>query len=357
MSIKLMAAVWDLALPLPRKMVLLSLADQANDGGECFPSIATIERRTGAGRRTVFEQLQQLEQMGVLTRVQISKQRLLFKLNYARMRDLAIEAAGAAGAPPIGRSGTDSAGNLDGAGGSTGAGAAPVRQPHRGQHLPAGNPIAAKQEQQVTDDDECASRTGAPAAPVQLAHQPVHQPHSTGASAAPNRCASRTPIKATPIEPPRNPHSSAPEGAGEGSDLEAPVIQLTEEQRIDREDQFNRLPAFDQQLIESFLSRLPPSIELRVFAAFVRHRGGSGRQLSWWSAQQVILELRKLEAAGHDPNKSLIHTMGLGYSLPVAPPSQQGAAARNSSRPKANDDFSGATYESTQEDDLPAELR
>lgn len=69
MSIRLMSAVWDLDLPAGEKLVLLALADQANDAGvQCWPSVETIMKRCGQGERTVRRALADLEKKGHLTR-------------------------------------------------------------------------------------------------------------------------------------------------------------------------------------------------------------------------------------------------------------------------------------------------
>lgn len=69
MSIRLMSIVWDLDLPAGEKLVLLSLADQANDEGrQCWPSVETIMRRSGQGERTVRRAIATLEEKGHLTR-------------------------------------------------------------------------------------------------------------------------------------------------------------------------------------------------------------------------------------------------------------------------------------------------
>jgi hypothetical protein len=69
MSIRLMSAVWDMDLPAGEKIVLLALADQANDEGrQCWPSVETIMRRSGQGERTVRRALSSLEEKGHLTR-------------------------------------------------------------------------------------------------------------------------------------------------------------------------------------------------------------------------------------------------------------------------------------------------
>lgn len=68
MSIKLMSVVWELNLPPGEKLVLLALADQANDEGtHCWPSVATISKRSGQNERTVRRALRSLEGKGHLT--------------------------------------------------------------------------------------------------------------------------------------------------------------------------------------------------------------------------------------------------------------------------------------------------
>ena len=60
-----MSAVWDCALVGPTKrLVLLALADNANDEGECWPSVATLSRKTGLCERAVRTSLRQLEADG-----------------------------------------------------------------------------------------------------------------------------------------------------------------------------------------------------------------------------------------------------------------------------------------------------
>lgn len=64
-----MALVWELDLPPGEKLVLLALADQANDEGkQCWPSVDTIGHRSGQGERTVRRALASLESQGHLTR-------------------------------------------------------------------------------------------------------------------------------------------------------------------------------------------------------------------------------------------------------------------------------------------------
>lgn len=66
MSIKLMSAVWDLELKPISKLLLLALADNANDQGVCWPSISHIMKKTSLARRTVETNLQVLISLNLI---------------------------------------------------------------------------------------------------------------------------------------------------------------------------------------------------------------------------------------------------------------------------------------------------
>jgi len=66
MSTTVMAACWPLQLPPTPKAVLISLADNANDHGVCWPSLSTICQRTCFGRTAVIEAVRYLEDNGFL---------------------------------------------------------------------------------------------------------------------------------------------------------------------------------------------------------------------------------------------------------------------------------------------------
>lgn len=68
MSIHISSAAWSLRLDAGPKLVMLSLADQANDEGVCWPSLGNISRRTGMSERSVQRHLQELEAAGHLHR-------------------------------------------------------------------------------------------------------------------------------------------------------------------------------------------------------------------------------------------------------------------------------------------------
>ncbi len=68
MSTRIMAVIWPLQMPQVAKSVYISLADNANDHGTCWPSIATICERVCASERAVQNAILWLEKHGALTR-------------------------------------------------------------------------------------------------------------------------------------------------------------------------------------------------------------------------------------------------------------------------------------------------
>jgi hypothetical protein len=68
MSIALMTLAWQSDIAAGPKMVLLSLCDNANEQGECYPSIALICKRCSMGERTVQGHINTLVNQGCLTR-------------------------------------------------------------------------------------------------------------------------------------------------------------------------------------------------------------------------------------------------------------------------------------------------
>lgn len=68
MSISLMTSVWKLeGLSATQKLVLLSLADNANDQGECYPSMAQIAKRTSLSDRAARSAIRSLEELGIVS--------------------------------------------------------------------------------------------------------------------------------------------------------------------------------------------------------------------------------------------------------------------------------------------------
>lgn len=68
MSIKVMTMVWDSPVFSGNtKLIMLCLADYANDEGLCWPSIDSVARKCNVSRSTVKSQLRRLAEQGVLT--------------------------------------------------------------------------------------------------------------------------------------------------------------------------------------------------------------------------------------------------------------------------------------------------
>jgi len=60
-----MRQVWDVGPPVQKpRAVLTALADRANEGGECYPSIALIQQMLCMSKRTVLRALKYLEEEG-----------------------------------------------------------------------------------------------------------------------------------------------------------------------------------------------------------------------------------------------------------------------------------------------------
>lgn len=68
MSTLIMAKVWPMQMPMVAKAVYISLADNANDHGVCWPSIPTIAKRVCAAERTVFKAIKWLEENQLLVK-------------------------------------------------------------------------------------------------------------------------------------------------------------------------------------------------------------------------------------------------------------------------------------------------
>ena len=68
MSTIIMSLCWPLqGMSGPQKAVLISLADNANDEGVCWPSVARISERTCLAERTVQAAIRWLGQVGILS--------------------------------------------------------------------------------------------------------------------------------------------------------------------------------------------------------------------------------------------------------------------------------------------------
>ena len=66
-----MSWVWQQRIKGTAKLVLLALADCANDDGKCWPGIETVSKKCGIGRNTAIDNIRKLEKQGLI----ISKRR------------------------------------------------------------------------------------------------------------------------------------------------------------------------------------------------------------------------------------------------------------------------------------------
>lgn len=71
MSVRLMTEVWAVSLPDSEKLVLLALADCANDEGLCWPSMATLARKCSKSDRTVQASIKRLVASGHMSRSEV----------------------------------------------------------------------------------------------------------------------------------------------------------------------------------------------------------------------------------------------------------------------------------------------
>lgn len=68
MSVKIMNEVWDLQVTLAEKMVLMAIADAADDKGHAWPSFSHLERRCCMSRRSVIRCVNSLVDAGILSK-------------------------------------------------------------------------------------------------------------------------------------------------------------------------------------------------------------------------------------------------------------------------------------------------
>lgn len=111
MSVLISALVWRTALPPMEKLVALSLADQANDEGECWPGRNSLTARCSVSKRTTQNATSKLAERRLLEIDEQSSKRgtNVYRFNLPRLHRLARDAGDAppraGGAPPGGAGG------------------------------------------------------------------------------------------------------------------------------------------------------------------------------------------------------------------------------------------------------------
>ena len=126
MSMNLMAKAMNIKVGNPlRQLVLIKLADNANDNGECWPSYQHVADQCEVSRSTVKSHIRALEEMGLLKREFRRKGELnqsnVFYLTLDNAQQIQPESGGAGAA----RGGAGAARGGAGAALGGGAGAAP----------------------------------------------------------------------------------------------------------------------------------------------------------------------------------------------------------------------------------------
>lgn len=104
MSIRVMTAAWSVDLPAGDKLVLLALADCANDEGHCWPGLASLTQKTGRCKRSLQESLRSLDAAGQITRVENPGKGVNYTVHpVAKSAPVAINAPVAKSAPTGGK--------------------------------------------------------------------------------------------------------------------------------------------------------------------------------------------------------------------------------------------------------------
>ena len=76
-----MTLAWKSSFSSGQKIVLLSLCDNANEQGDCYPSISMMAEKCSMSERSVFNQLDFLEKVGAISKSQRTGRSTLYKVN------------------------------------------------------------------------------------------------------------------------------------------------------------------------------------------------------------------------------------------------------------------------------------
>lgn len=81
MSVALMTLAWKSTYQSGKKLVLLALCDNANDQGECFPSVTMLVEKCSMSERSVFNHLADLEKDGAISRQNRAGRSTIYQIN------------------------------------------------------------------------------------------------------------------------------------------------------------------------------------------------------------------------------------------------------------------------------------
>lgn len=167
MSTIIMSQCWPLqGLSVTQKAVLISLADQANDDGVCWPAVGTIAARCCMSARAVRTAMDHLEAVGLLTRDRRFNSSTVYKVTPANFDKAA--------APSRAGRKTGKTGTAPGAGAAPHAGGAPAAggdAPHAWGDAPGAGlgvrPVPPNRHITLKEPSgEPSSPAGLPAAPL-----------------------------------------------------------------------------------------------------------------------------------------------------------------------------------------------
>lgn len=147
MSTIIMSLCWPLqSLSVTQKAVLISLADQANDDGVCWPAVGTIAKRCCMSARAVRDAMDHLELVGLLSRERRFNSSSVYAVTPAKFDSSAApskskrkagkagDAPGAGAAPHAGGA-PAAGGDAPGAGGEAGGAGLEVRPVPPNRHI------------------------------------------------------------------------------------------------------------------------------------------------------------------------------------------------------------------------------
>ena len=67
MSVKIMSWAWSQKIEPTRKLILMALADHADDDGVCWPSMNKLADKCSVSRRTVLRNINALKEDGIIS--------------------------------------------------------------------------------------------------------------------------------------------------------------------------------------------------------------------------------------------------------------------------------------------------
>ncbi len=287
MSTHVMGKCWPLQMAPTPKAVLISLADNANDQGECFPSIDTICLRTCFGRTAVIEAIQYLEDVGLVVADRSNGRRTRYTIVAGRVGDLFAS--------------------------QTGTGTKPVRQPRR-LRLVGGGKQSASRTASAGRQEEASADSGL------FSHDPGANQSAaqTGSEDAPARDTDST-------SPPRGPDPSAsrtqPVRQADTNRQEPSVTVIEPSSAQARDDDGEKLSAAEIDRVLSVFpaDQIPQGVSRNTLARFIRHRNAIRKPVSIGAWFELRARFAELQRDGYDLDRSLRQTMRAGLAIPVKP--------------------------------------